>query len=93
MSFRVDLHTREYIGYREHTPGSLLVAPCDLLNRTMEQLVPDQHVIELFNKAIWEAREYLVPQRISYTLRSRPRRTNVAVVGNAIYFDVQELIG
>jgi hypothetical protein len=79
LVIRLDMHTLEYLQYREHTPGTMLIAPADLLNRRMGDIAPD--VAEIFTKAIRAAVDSGSMQHTEYTFRGYERKADVIVAG------------
>lgn len=91
LSLKIDAVTGKYIDYKEHTPGSLLVAPCDLLERRVGEVVPE--VAEVIERGIWFAKKHDRVERIAYTLRNRARRAYITVRGQQVMIDINAVIG
>jgi hypothetical protein len=79
LVIRLDMHTLEYLQYREHTPGTMLIAPADLLNRRMGDIAPD--VAAIFAEAIKAAVDSGSMQHIEYMFRGYERKADVIVAG------------
>lgn len=80
LTLTLDRGTLEYIGYREHTPGTMPIAGCHILNRTMGEVVPD--VAAIYDRAVWASGQYARPEDIHYEVLGRWRRARVMVRGS-----------
>jgi hypothetical protein len=84
---RIDRHTHEYLNYKEHTPGTLLVAPAELLNRRMGDVIPD--VAALYLPAAHAAAKTGQMQIVSYGLRGQSRVAHIVVVGQSAIVSIK----
>jgi hypothetical protein len=75
----VDRVTKEYTNYHEYTPGTMVVAPSDVLNRCLGDVVPS--VAELFHEAIHAAHKGRESVDIQYVIGPHERRARVVVSG------------
>jgi hypothetical protein len=73
----VDRVTQEYTKYVEYTPGTMVVPSCDVLNRTIGDVVPS--VAELFHEAIWTAHREQRAVSLEYAIGAHARRAHVVV--------------
>lgn len=89
LSLTLDTITNKYIDYREYTPGTLLVAPADLLDRHLGDLVPG--VAEVIERAAWEARRRRQPQEFTYELRERERAARVMVRDQRAVLSIRDM--
>jgi hypothetical protein len=82
----VDRVTKEYTEYREYTPGTMVVAPSDVLNRCIGDVVPT--VAETFNQAIWAAQRGRQAVDIEYVLGRHHRQAHVVVNGDRVALNI-----
>jgi len=90
ITIRIDCDRLEYIGYTEHTPGALLVAPSRLLNRRVEDVVGGE-LATTVDVAAWTARKHRVAQEFTYTLLGTSRRAHVVVRDSCAYLNITHL--
>lgn len=89
LTYEIDRQTLEYVGYHEHTPGTMIIPSCNLLHRRMGDVAPE--VADLFDRAIWTATKSGIPQQVSYRLRGHNRRATVDVIGSIANIAVNEV--
>jgi hypothetical protein len=85
----VDRVTKKYLNYHEYTPGTMVVPSCDLLNRTMGEVVPS--VAELFHEAIWTAHSEQRAVEIHYMLGRHERRAHVVVRDQLVALNISAI--
>lgn len=90
LSIRIDRITGKYTRYKEFTPGSLLVAPCDLLEHPFTEVVPGD-IADKIDRAAWYAAKHERVEHFSYTLKNRTRRAYVSVHEQQIRMDINEV--
>lgn len=76
---RLDAETLTYLGYRENTPGTMLVAPNDFINKRMADLFPDIAVV--YKAAIRKAIDSGSMQHVAYTCKGQHRTAAIVVTG------------
>lgn len=89
MILTVDRVTKEYLEYQEPTPGSMLVAPVDLLGCRIGDAVPG--IADVLEHAIWDAHRTKAPAIVEYVLRGRSRVARVIVRGDRAYLNINNV--
>lgn len=74
----VDALTEEYIGYREVTPGSMIVSSSEMLGKRLGDVVPS--IADMFHEAMWAAGRDHSTIRLAYALRGHNRIAHVSVL-------------
>jgi hypothetical protein len=82
----VDRVTKEYTKYVEYNPGTMVVPSCDILNRTIGDVVPA--VAELFHEAIWVAHKEQRAVDVQYMIGPHERRAHVVVRDQVVALNI-----
>jgi hypothetical protein len=82
----VDRVTKEYTKYVEYNPGTMVVPSCDILNRTIGDVVPE--VAEMFHEAIWIAHKEQRAVDVQYMIGPHERRAHVVVRDQVVALNI-----
>lgn len=91
VSFTLCARTLTYLAYHEHTPGTLLIAPGDFLDRPLGSVLPPD-MTAILERGIQDAHFYQRPVNVSYAFRNRAYRCRVQVHGELVALDVRRVI-
>lgn len=85
-TFTIDLVTHKYMGYREHTPGSMIIAPADCIEQRYEDVL-DAAIVEKMEQSMRAAKRQS-DTRFDYELRGRARTGFTALRGQTLLLNV-----
>lgn len=78
LTITVDRVTREYLGYKEHKPGAMIVAPCDFIHRRMYDMLPSD-LMERVNAAVFYASRTGRHAELTYELNGWKRKATLEI--------------